>query len=383
MASFLLLALLRTAAAESHYDVLGVASDAAPDAIRAAFRRIALADHPDKLPPDSAAAVREAAVRRFQRANEAFECLSDPTARQRYDEEIAWGPAAAAAAAANGGVRPPPPPPVVRVPVRATLSSLGGWTAASVDPRAYASAFGQRITREMAERGGLPLKTYLPPGSAAGDLVACPLPAVGVTVAFALSGATPPRWRVAAEAVGLARRQSGWERRGDDLHLTVTLPAWRRGPLRRRVRVRSPSGQLLTLLRRGAAPPPGDEATLAGEGMPRRQRDAASTPLSADRGALRVGFTRRSWGSECRLAATRAAALAAAAATSCATAAASRRLAPAAVRAAHVYASLGADAARALCLLLSRHMLARATPANTQARRREAAGRRRVRVEAR
>ena len=68
---FLLLALLRTAAAESHYDVLGVASDAAPDAIRAAFRRIALADHPDKLPPDSAAAVREAAVRRFQRANEA------------------------------------------------------------------------------------------------------------------------------------------------------------------------------------------------------------------------------------------------------------------------------------------------------------------------
>ena len=71
MASFLLLALLRTAAAESHYDVLGVASDAAPDAIRAAFRRIALADHPDKLPPDSAAAVREAAVRRFQRANEA------------------------------------------------------------------------------------------------------------------------------------------------------------------------------------------------------------------------------------------------------------------------------------------------------------------------
>ncbi|EOD24282.1 hypothetical protein EMIHUDRAFT_238719 [Emiliania huxleyi CCMP1516] len=136
MASFLLLALLRTAAAESHYDVLGVASDAAPDAIRAAFRRIALADHPDKLPPDSAAA--------------AFECLSDPTARQRYDEEIA------------------------------------------VDPRAYASAFGQRITREMAERGGLPLKTYLPPGSAAGDLVACPLPAVGVTVAFALSGATPP-----------------------------------------------------------------------------------------------------------------------------------------------------------------------------------------------
>ena len=153
--------------------------------------------------------------------------------------------------------------------MRATLSSLGGWTAASVDPRAYASAFGQRITREMAERGGLPLKTYLPPGSAAGDLVACPLPAVGVTVAFALSGATTPRWRVAAEAVGLARRQSGWERRGDDLLLTVTLPAWRRGPLRRRVRVRSPSGQLLTLLRRGAAPPPDDEATLAGEALPR------------------------------------------------------------------------------------------------------------------
>ena len=91
MASFLLLALLRTAAAESHYDVLGVASDAAPDAIRAAFRRIALADHPDKLPPDSAAAVREAAVRRFQRANEASSLRPCATTRTCHEPRYLLG----------------------------------------------------------------------------------------------------------------------------------------------------------------------------------------------------------------------------------------------------------------------------------------------------
>ena len=82
MASFLLLALLRTAAAESHYDVLG---------IRAAFRRIALADHPDKLPPDSATAVREAAVRRFQRANEASSLRPCATTRTCHEPRYLLG----------------------------------------------------------------------------------------------------------------------------------------------------------------------------------------------------------------------------------------------------------------------------------------------------
>ena len=71
--SFLLLALLRTAAAPSAASLF------------AAFRRIALADHPDKLPPDSAAAVREAAVRRFQRANEASSLRPCATTRTCHE----------------------------------------------------------------------------------------------------------------------------------------------------------------------------------------------------------------------------------------------------------------------------------------------------------
>lgn len=83
-----------------HYKALEVPPDASQEAIKDAWRRIAKASHPDRNPND------EAAVARFVRASEAYEVLSDPVRRQRYDlslrvvvraprpwdDDIVWAP---------------------------------------------------------------------------------------------------------------------------------------------------------------------------------------------------------------------------------------------------------------------------------------------------
>ena len=63
---------------ETCYDILGVAPDATPDEIRAAYRRLARQYHPDVNPdPD--------ASERFIAIHQAYEVLIDPEARVRYD----------------------------------------------------------------------------------------------------------------------------------------------------------------------------------------------------------------------------------------------------------------------------------------------------------
>jgi molecular chaperone DnaJ len=60
------------------YEVLGVAHDASADDIKRAFRNLARQFHPDANPsPDSEA--------RFKEINAAYEVLSDPAKRERYD----------------------------------------------------------------------------------------------------------------------------------------------------------------------------------------------------------------------------------------------------------------------------------------------------------
>ena len=61
------------------YDMLGVARAATPEEIKKAFRKIALECHPDRVGDDPAAAER------FDRATKAYEVLSDPEKRARYD----------------------------------------------------------------------------------------------------------------------------------------------------------------------------------------------------------------------------------------------------------------------------------------------------------
>lgn len=61
-----------------HYETLGVSRDATPDEIKKAYRRLARELHPDVNPSEEAS-------ERFKMVTHAYDVLSDPNERQRYD----------------------------------------------------------------------------------------------------------------------------------------------------------------------------------------------------------------------------------------------------------------------------------------------------------
>ena len=63
-----------------YYEVLGVSRTATEQEIAAAYRKLAVKYHPDANPGD------ESAAERFKEAAEAYEVLSDPEKRARYDQ---------------------------------------------------------------------------------------------------------------------------------------------------------------------------------------------------------------------------------------------------------------------------------------------------------
>lgn len=67
---------------ENYYAALGVDRAASGEEIKRAYRRVALASHPDRFPDDDVAAER------FRRASTAYEVLGDPARRARYDREL-------------------------------------------------------------------------------------------------------------------------------------------------------------------------------------------------------------------------------------------------------------------------------------------------------
>lgn len=71
---------------KDYYDTLGVKKDATADEIKRAYRRLAHQHHPDKVSGDKAAAEAK-----FKEINEAYQVLSDPEKRARYDQFGAAG----------------------------------------------------------------------------------------------------------------------------------------------------------------------------------------------------------------------------------------------------------------------------------------------------
>lgn len=66
-------------AKKDYYEVLGVPKTADADSIKKAYRKLAMQYHPDRNPDD------KAAEEKFKEAAEAYEILSDPDKRARYD----------------------------------------------------------------------------------------------------------------------------------------------------------------------------------------------------------------------------------------------------------------------------------------------------------
>lgn len=77
-----------------YYEILGVGRDVSPDEMKRAYRKLAMKYHPDKNPGDAEAEAR------FKEAAEAYEILSNPDKRARYDR---FGHAGVRNGAGGGG----------------------------------------------------------------------------------------------------------------------------------------------------------------------------------------------------------------------------------------------------------------------------------------
>ena len=77
-----------------YYEVLGVSRDASAEDIKKAYRKMALKYHPDRNPGDAAA------EEKFKEAAEAYDVLSNPDKKARYDK---FGHAGMGGAAGGAG----------------------------------------------------------------------------------------------------------------------------------------------------------------------------------------------------------------------------------------------------------------------------------------
>lgn len=267
---------------KDYYKTLGVARGASAKEIKAAYRRLARKHHPDVNPGNAAAEAR------FKEVNEAHDVLSDPDKRKRYDELGAnWDT-----------FRQAPPPGGGRPGAGSYRVEFGDEVGGFSDFfRTFFSGGGGGGFGRAA--GGAGLEDLFEHGRAAPAAEEAP---VELTLEELLSGTTrtlelergatprrvdvkiPPgvregsRVRVPARAVGPGRgdvflrvhvrQHARFERRDDDLHVTVKVPLTT-AVLGGEVQVPTLDGSLN--IKVPAATPNGRTFRLRGQGLPKGQ----------------------------------------------------------------------------------------------------------------
>ena len=381
--AILLLILNFSVACCNHYRSLGVARGADADAIKTAYRKIALKHHPDRISRSASPETRKKSQRTFELANDAFEVLGDPAQRRQYDFELDNPIQEGKDGIHRQGQQGMPRRPRVEVQVACELEALAGFIPVPVPLSAWSNALGASVTPAIAERLGLPRELYLPPGSVNGDsvrYVARSLGPQGCDIDFVL----------------VAKQHRKWRRKGGTLLTTHKLPIWH-NVLAPAVRLRGVDGEMVVVRERGERVGDGkggggkggglaSTTTIPGRGMPLKPSVddddddgggvGGSRPLpsaqAAARGDMRVELVLRTAQEEVLLQTKRVSA----AALAFALAAAARTAVPTLVRSS---IDQVLSVASAVQYFVSSELLGRARPQARRAREQARAQRRMVR----
>jgi curved DNA-binding protein len=280
---------------KDYYKILGVSRDADQKEIKRAFRRLARTFHPDVNPED------EHAEERFKEINEAYEVLSDPEKRRKYDqlgqewsryrqtgggpEGFDWSQWATQPGGGRGHVQYGTPEDLEdlfggRSPFSDFFTQIFGGMGGGVDAHPGGARYqprprrGQDLEQEVMisldeayhgtsrvlEKDGRRLEVQIPPGARTGTRVRM----AGEGGPGAAGGA-PGDLYLRLNVVSNGR----FERRGDDLTVTVDVGLYT-ALLGGEVEVPTLSGAVLLRIPEGTQN--GRTFRLRGQGMPRLGR---------------------------------------------------------------------------------------------------------------
>jgi curved DNA-binding protein len=259
---------------KDYYQTLGIARGATDKDIKNAYRKLAKQYHPDRNPGD------KQAEERFKEINEAYQVLSDPQKRARYDQlgasysqwkengipgNFNWGQWTAQPGGQEVNLDDLFGEGAFSDFFRSIFGGMGSGQAVRGRSRRESSAAQQQVTLSLKEAytgttrilqtGNRRVEVNIPAGARQGTKIR--VPAAGPTGA---DGRPSDLYLVLNVA-----EDPAFERNGNDLHTKVTIDAFK-AMLGGEAEVKTLTGKLLLTIPPGTQP---DQVfRLAGRGMP-------------------------------------------------------------------------------------------------------------------
>ena len=270
---------------KDYYKILGVSRSASADEIKSAYRKLAMQYHPDRNPGD------KQAEERFKEMNEAYQVLSDPQKRARYDQlgdsysqwqqngtpgNFNWGQWTSQQGAQGVNIDDLFGEGVFSDFFRSIFGGMGAGQAARGRGTRSMPAYQQPVTISLKEAYSGTTRTLqtenrrvevkLPAGARRGTKIRVP----GAGPAGE-SGSPSDLYLVLDVA-----EDPAFERDGNDLHTQVTIDAFK-AMLGGEVEVKTLAGKVLLTIPAGTQPE--QVFRLAGRGMPLLKEAAAKGDL--------------------------------------------------------------------------------------------------------